>query len=101
MLYFVVYSITHGDYFVVPGNWIYDFNLQSCLNYSINPHHEYICFWCDNLDSLPNFEAEMADTLAIGKTSRHEGEDFPPPGGERCYRVNIKRCFSKYYIPLK
>lgn len=44
-MFLVVHAIDIGTYFVVPKEWIKDFNFERVVNWWLNSQREYVCYY--------------------------------------------------------
>lgn len=90
-MYYVVYIVRHGNFAVIPENWILEFEPQKekFLNKGLNSNQNHVCFWTDSvrarnangviqLDFEPNWNAGFnrtfpAEGLYVCKIIKAEG----------------------------
>lgn len=84
MAFAVLYLIEPKKHIVVPENFIFDRNDIKLKNYGVNSNQTHKVFWCES-DDEPNFDA-------------NESNEFPPIGGEGCYKSRILKFFGRLTI---
>lgn len=90
-MFFVVHAIDIGAYFVIPREWIQDFNFEKVVNWWLNSQRKHVCYYTTRPTAWDN-----GVPVGTTKANFHSPIQIAFPCYEGTYLCKLKRFFGAY-----